>query len=229
MVTVAKQPNQLTLGLMMKKIFFLIIVLSPLILHAQWAEDYYQPRSMPRVYAGADAAAFRISLHNFNDVYTSKWGESYGAFLGVRAFGAHYIAARYGVFQKSGKEGLQPSTGADLRNASWQEQWLKIGLRIHPEPANKWGSYYGFGVGFFKINEAEPISVFNARAPQKKSNDGIGSGFYLEFGIDYFVINTIAAFIDIEISSGGTESRTSFEAMSVGGWRFSAGLAFWPF
>ena len=213
----------------MKKILLLIIALSPLVLHAQWVEDYYQPRSMPRVYIGADAAVFRISLNNFEDVYTNRWGASYGAFLGVRAFGAHYIAARYGVFQKSGKDGLQPSSGADLKNASWQEQWLKIGLRIHQEPTNKLSSYYGFGIGFFSINEAEPISVFNARSPQKNSNDGVGSGFYMEFGMDYFVVKTITAFFDLEVSSGGTKSRTSFEAMSIGGWRFSAGLAFWPF
>jgi len=214
---------------MMKKIFFLIIALSPAALHAQWVENYYQPPSMPRVYIGADAAAFRISLNNFKDVYTNRWGQSYGGFLGVRAFGAHYIAARYGVFQKNGRDGVQPTTGANLNNARWQEQWLKIGLRIHPEPTNRWGSYYGFGLGFFSIKEAEPISVFNVRAPQTNSNNGVGSGFYMEFGIDYFVIDMLTAFFDVEVASGGTKSRTSFEAMSVGGWRFSAGLAFWPF
>lgn len=206
-----------------------MIALLPLVLHAQWAGDYYKPRSMPRVYFGADAAAFRISLSNFENVYTNRWGQSYGGFLGVRAFGAHYVTAKYGGFYKSGKEGVQPSTGANLKNAGWQEQWLKIGLRIHPEPTNKLGSYYGFGLGFFRINEAESISVFNVRGPQTQSNNSVGSGFYLEFGVDYFVIDKLTAFFDVEVASGGTKSRTSFEAMSVGGWRFSAGLAFWPF
>ena len=213
----------------MKMILFLLPALCPLALNAQWAEDYYQPAVQPRVYLGGDAAAFRISLRNFTDVYESKWGESYGAFLGVRAFGSHYIAARYGAFDQTGKDGIQTSTGANLAEARWQEQWLKLGLRIHSPAEKRWGSYYGFGLGFFRVDEKDPISVFDIQAPQRESSDGVGSGFYMEFGIDYFIFEKLAAFFDIEVSSGGTRGRSSFEAMSVGGWRFSIGLMAWPF
>ena len=150
--------------------------------------------------------------------------------MGVRVFGAHYVALKYGMFQKGGKSGIYPPTGDDMRNARWKEQWYKIGLRIHPTVEKKWGSYYGFGLGFYNVQEKEPFSIF------KKVGEGgdeavqeMGTGFYLELGIDYFLMNKLAAFFEIEISSGGSRGRSSFEAMSVGGWLFSAGVSYWPF
>ena len=213
----------------MKKILLFLISIFPLISFGQWAEDYYQPVVQPRFYVGGDAAAFRISLRSFKDVYENKWNDSYGGFIGVRAFGSHYVMARYGVFEQVGKQGIHLPTGANMADARWEENWVKLGLRIHPPAEKKWGSYYGFGLGFYNVMEKEPISVFDIEAPQKESPEGTGSGFYLEFGIDYFVFSKLSAFFDVEVSSGGTRGRSSFEAMSVGGWRFSAGIVVWPF
>ncbi len=213
----------------MIKILFVLTAISPIILHAQWVEDYYKPVEQSRVYLGGDYAAFRMSLRNFTDVYESRWGQSFGGFVGVRAFSSYYVAARYGTFNQSGRSGVHEASGESLGTARWQEQWLKLGLRIHPPTEKKWGSYYGFGIGFFFIKEAEPISVFNFLSEQSSSFAGNGSGFYLELGVDYFVLDKLAAFVDVEISSAGMRGRSTFEAMSVGGWRFSTGLVFWPF
>ena len=211
----------------MKKGF--LIFLFPILLQAQWVDEMYSPKVQPRTMLGGHASYFRISLHNFEEIYSNKWGESFGGFVGVRAFGAHYITFKYGNFQQSGTSGIHPPTGEDLKNAQWTEQWYKFGLRIHPPVERKWGSYYGFGLGFYDVKEAEPISIFQTVGESKENEQAMGTGFYLEIGIDYFIMNKLAAFFEMEISSGGTRGRSSFEAMSVGGWLFSVGVSYWPF
>ncbi|MBN1480350.1 outer membrane beta-barrel protein [candidate division KSB1 bacterium] len=206
-----------------------IIILFPLLLHAQWVEDTYRPQVQPRAMFGAKASYFRISLHNFEDIYTNKWGESFGAFAGIRAFGAHYVMVKYGNFQQNGKSGTHAPSGQDLKNARWNEHWYKIGLRIHPPIEQKWGSYYGFGIGFYDVQEVEPISIFRTVGEQNDSDQAMGTGFYLELGIDYLMMQKLATFFQVEISSGGSRGRSGFEALSVGGWLFSLGVIFWPF
>lgn len=205
------------------------ILFFPLLLHAQWAEDLYHHKIQPRVFLGAQASYFRISLDNFDEIYAGKWGESFGGFGGVRAFGAHYITVKYGSFQQAGKSGTRLAGGQNLKEAHWNEQWYKIGLRIHPPIERNWGSYYGFGIGFFDVQEVEPLSIFKKMKEQNNSDQSMGTGFYLELGIDYLVIEKVAAFFEVEVSSGGARGRSGFEAMSVGGWLFSVGAIFWPF
>jgi len=102
-------------------------------------------------------------------------------------------------------------------------------LRIHPPVEKKWSSYYGFGLGFYNVQENEPLSIFQKIGQASQSTDSGGTGFFFELGIDYFVVEKLAAFFEIEIASGGSRGRSSFEAMSVGGWLFSLGVTFWPF
>ncbi len=207
--------------------FLLVLTLAlPTALKAQWDSYQSQEKIQPRLMLGGGMAMFRISLSDFEQVYTSRWGESYGGFVGVRAFGAHYITFKYGSFQKSGRSGVDPMTGKNLQNAKWDEQWYKLGLRIHPPVEQKWGSYYGFGIAAYDISEVQGVSVFDDTA---HDNSGLGTGFYLEVGIDYFMYKKASLFFDMEIASGGMQGKTGFEAMSVGGWKFTGGVSFWPF
>jgi len=199
----------------------------PALLYAQWADDMYESPVQPRVLLGGQISYFRISVENFEQVYSNRWGESLGGFVAVRIFGAHHITFKYGQFQKGGKSGFT-ETGENLQNAQWQEQWYKIGLRIHPSVERKWGSYYGFGLGFFDVKEIEPFSIFKSIG-EGNADQNMGTGFYLELGVDYFVKKNLSAFFEMEVASGGTRGRSSFEAMSVGGWLFSLGLSYWPF
>ncbi len=210
----------------MKKLLF--ILLMPVLLYAQWVDEIYKPTVLPRTMIGGQASYFRVSIHNFEDIYSDRWGGSGGAFAGVRAFGAHYITLKYGTFAKDGKNGIHEPTGLDLKNARWQEEWYKLGLRIHPQIENKWGSYYGFGLGFYNVQEKEPLSIFKTFGENGNNKSG-GTGFYLEIGVDYLIWDRMTAFFEMEISSGGSRGRASYEAMSVGGWLFSLGLTIWPF
>jgi hypothetical protein len=181
---------------------------------------YFQPRFT----LGGSAAEFRISLDEFENIYQSRWGASYGGFVGVRVFSAHYALFKYATFQKGGKKGILPETGLDLQNAKWDEQWYSIGLRVQPPILRKIQSYYGFGVAFFDVDEQPGLSVF-----QDQDENGLGTGFYLELGLEYFPMQKASAFFELEVASGGTRGKTGFEAFSVGGFRFALGLTLWPF
>jgi len=206
-----------------------LFLLIPILAQGQWEESYLSPAEPPRFMTGGHLSTFRISLQNFENVYADRWGPSYGGFVGVRAFGAHYITFKYGQFQKGGKEGIHEPSGEDLTNALWQQHWYKLGLRIHPMPEHKLGSYYGFGIGLFNTKEAEPISVFETIVESDEKKANVGTGIYLELGIDYFFTEKVAAFFDLEVSSGGTRGRSTFEAMSIGGWLLSIGISYYPF
>ena len=177
--------------------------------------------------AGGDFGLFRISLDQFEEVYTNRWGTSYGGFAGVRFLGGYYLIGKYGQFEKSGKQGTHNFSGQDLKNASWTEEWYQIGLRVHPPIVKKLNSYYGFGISFFKVDEVDSLSVFYSE--NKTNQNDTGSGFYMELGLEYFPTELLAAFFHFEISSGGIRGKTGFEAMSVGGYRLTTGISFWPF
>ncbi len=180
--------------------------------------------SQPRVAFGASTAMFRISLDDFENVYSNRWGPSYGAFFAVRAFGGNYVLLKYNNFKRSGKDGIHPVSNANLANARWNENWYAIGLRLHPPIERKFGSYYGFGIVFFDVNEEKDLTIF-----ETSPNDEVGNGFFLELGIEYFPVSKMALFFETEISSGGIHGKTGFESMSIGGFRIAAGINFWPF
>ena len=213
----------------MKQVFklklFAAIVVILFITNVGYAQydSYFQPRTM----IGGSAAQFRISLDTFGVVYDGRWGPSYGGFVGVRAFSAHYITLKYGTFEKNGRKGIHQETGLDLSNAQWKEQWYSIGLRISPPIMSKTHSYYGFGISFFDVQEIENLSVFNQSS--QSNDDGLGSGFYFEIGLEYFPINRLATFFEMQVASGGVRGKTGFEAMSVGGFRFAVGITLFPF
>lgn len=199
----------------------LLVVFSPSETNAQFG-SYYQPRVM----VGASAARFRISLDTFEEVYDGRWGPSYGGFAGVRTFSANYLVFKYGSFVKDGKKGTHPNSGLDLANAKWDEKWYNIGLRVFPPLVGKMHSYYGFGLSFLDVTEIENLTVFNDGT---SAADGFGSGFYLEIGLDYYPVERIGTFFEMQVASGGVRGKTGFEAMSVGGFSFAIGLIILPF
>lgn len=199
------------------------------LIFAGTAFGQYEPYFQPRIIAGASAAQFRISLDAFENVYQSRWGPSFGGFVGVRTFGAHYLTLKTATFEQSGKQGAHPVTGKDLQNARWEEQWYSVGLRVYPPVTQRAHSYYGFGISFFDVNEVEDLSVFTQTNAKSENDEGLGSGFYLEIGLEYFPMKRLAAFFEMQVASGGVRGKTGFEAMSVGGFRFAAGLSVFPF
>ena len=201
-------------------IFLFVLAVRPGL--AQYG-SYYQPR----IILGASAAQFRISLDTFENVYQDRWGASYGGCVGIRAFSAHYVMLKYGTFEKNGKDGFHPVSGLDLKNAHWNEKWYSIGLRISPPIMHKTHSYYGFGISFFDVDEIENLSVFNQSS--QNNDDGLGSGFYLEIGVEYFPIKRVAVFVEMQIASGGMKGKTGFEAMSIGGFKIALGMTIFPF
>jgi hypothetical protein len=184
---------------------------------------YFQPSAL----CGASTGFFRISLDHFKDVYTDRWGPIYCGHAGFRFYKGYYLLTKYQNFSRPGKEGLHPETGLYLKNARWNEQVLNIGLRIHPPVIKRAGSYYGFGVVFYHIDEKTDLSVFTSTFSKPQS--GWGNGFFLDMGIEYFFYQQIAAFVEMEVSSGGLHGRTGFEAFSVGGFKFVAGITLYPF
>jgi len=180
----------------------------------------------PRLVLGGDAALFRISLGNFEQVYTSRWGESYAAFAGIRLFAGNYLMLKAQSFEQQGREGTHPVSGRDLTGATWRQKWYNIGLRVHPPLVRKWQSYYGFGVALFDADEEPGLSVFTAAGQEKEQ--GRGSGFYLELGIEYFPAQRLAGYFEMGISSGGIRGKSGHESFSIGGFRFALGISWWP-
>jgi len=211
----------------MRKLFLIIIAL-PVFAFAQYQYDVFKPKpNMPRVFINGDYGYFRISLDAFDRVYAHRWNTGYQAGFGVRVYRAYYATAHYGEFSVSGKDELQPLTGISLKEAQWNEKWIKVGVRTQPKAAKRIGSFYGAGLAFFNVQEKEPITVFSSGSAA--SGDEWGSGFYMLLGLDYEIIERLGAYFSIEISSGGTRGRSGFEAMSIGGWRLAAGLQLEPF
>ncbi|MBN2413601.1 outer membrane beta-barrel protein [candidate division KSB1 bacterium] len=205
-------------------IFTLLMLIMVIIPGNSGARDFLYHH--PRIMTGGDIGLFRISLDQFEEVYTNRWGTSYGGFAGVRFLGGYYIVGKYGQFEKSGKQGAHKDTGYNLQNASWQEKWYQVGLRVHPPIVKKFNSYYGFGLSFFNVDEVDSLSVFSTQ--NGNSQNETGSGFYMELGLEYFPTEMLAAFFQFEISSGGIRGKTGFEAMSIGGYRLTAGISLWP-
>jgi len=202
--------------------FSIVVFLCPWLANAQELE--YSP---PRFVLGGSGALFRISLDQFESVYESRLGPSYGGLAGVRVYRGHYLLFKYASFQQDGKEGTHKESGLSLRDAHWQEQWYNLGVRIHPFTARRTQSYYGFGVVFYDVQEKPQLSVFSSTSQKKDSE--LGNGFYLELGIEHFIYRRLAPFFELEVASGGVRGKTGFEAFSVGGFRFALGLNWWPF
>ena len=135
--------------------------------------------------------------------------------------------AKFRCFEKSGKSGLHPVTGLDLEDALWHEHWYTIGLRVQPTITSQRSTYYGFGLAFYDVDETAQLSLFESNNTQP--SDELGSGFYLELGFQYFLIQKAALFFEVEIASGGIRGRSGFETLSIGGFRYALGVTLFPF
>ena len=210
-------------------IFFLFVLLCLISPPESRAQDYIYYH--PRIMLGASTAAFRISIDNFESIYTNRWGWSHSGFAGVRVYSRYYVTVKHSVFKKHGKEGTKDQTGPELGRAQWDERWTSVGLRIHPPITRKYNSYYGFGVAFFRAEETAGLSIIDNETDHSIVSKS--SGIYLELGLEYFPIEKAAVFFEIEVASARVRKSitgiTGFEATSIGGFRFALGVSFWPF
>ncbi len=204
-------------------IVFLLTTLLPSFSWTQYAPAFKKAQ-LPRIMFGGDVALFRISLDEFDSIYKNRWGTSYAGYAGVRIYSTYYATFKYGSFQKDGKTGVHKESGHPLQNAHWDERWYKIGARVHPMPERQWNSYYGFGFAFYDVDENQPVAVF-----EKSETKELGTGFYMDLGLEYYVREWAALYFELGISSGGMQERIGFEAMSIGGYRFALGLTVLPF
>jgi hypothetical protein len=183
--------------------------------------------NLPHVMLGGDAALFRISLDDFTQIYQHRIGPSFSGFLGIRAFSGYYLTGKFGQFYQDGKKSSHTAEGISTSLASWREKWYNIGVRNHPPITRNLHSFFGFGIVFFHVDESDSVSIFKNKT--LKHDSGLGNGFYLELGMDYFLRRSLAAYFLAEVSSGGERGQTGFEAFSIGGFRLGLGVIWWPF
>ncbi|MBN1543681.1 hypothetical protein JW992_16175 [candidate division KSB1 bacterium] len=206
----------------MKK-YFLLIMLSLGSIDPLHALEF-APFSQPRFFAGGSGGLFRISLDDFTQLYSSRWGFSPGGSAGIRVYKSNYLVAKYRTFQKNGKTaGIEHQSGQPLQSARWQEEWIAVGVRAQPPIVSRGNSYYGFGAAFYRVSESENLSIFDP------ADGDTGSGFYLELGLQYFLHHRTASFFEMEVASGGLRGKTGFEGFSIGGFRFALGLSVFLF
>ena len=210
---------------MREKFYLVLITVVFSFIHPLFAQRYLFDQ--PRLVVGGDAAYFRISFDEFENVYKNKWGPSYGGFLGVNVYRSYYLVGKFGTFSQNGKQGVHEISGLNTADAKWDEKWYQVGVRLHPPLDSRWNSYYGFGFSFFKVNEVDQLSVLQTE--KGTADHEWGSGFYLELGVEYFPLPYACLYGQFDLSSGGIRGNAGFEAMSVGGYRLAAGIAIYPF
>ncbi|MDZ7369588.1 MAG: hypothetical protein ONB12_00280 [candidate division KSB1 bacterium] len=208
---------------MVKRLLYSVLCLVGSV-SAQWYKEL-KPAEPPRLILGGDYGVFRISHKDFEQVYKSRWGDGFGGFAAVRFYGTAYAAAKYGYFYSYAKN----STAKEgFTESSWEEKWLKAGVRFRRLPDGRWGSYYGFGAAFYFIDETgSPFLLADSASGAAGKQQG--SGFYMEAAVEYLATSKAVVYLEAEVASGGIGGLTGFEEKSIGGWRFAAGLSVSPF
>jgi hypothetical protein len=137
------------------------------------SEDQENVRAFPRISAGVTGGYLGIATPNFDQVYGSGGGFTYGAegsLLIARLDQANrlYVTAQYHFFDKSGRTvGI-----GEQADATWNQQILNFGVR--------WGDYTpslsargGFGVGVSLVSVEE-------KAGNMPTTNESATGFYGE-------------------------------------------------
>ncbi|MFZ5517159.1 MAG: hypothetical protein ACOY90_11005 [Candidatus Zhuqueibacterota bacterium] len=204
-----------------KLTLFMFMLMSCLVTSAGWTQDWiFSP--MPRVITGGTVGYFRVSLDNFNDLYSSRWDTYYSGQVSVRFYHSTYASFQYATFTTAGK--TVTVEGANLTGqADWQETFMNIGLRRYSDTNRKWRFFTGVGFIFIDIEEAAGISIFaNKNSTDTRTK---GSGFYLEIGGDYRFIPHAAIGWEIEANSAGEGGNPGFAGSNLGGLAFQVGLS----
>jgi hypothetical protein len=177
--------------------------------------------SLPRIIAGGGAGFFRISLDNFNNLYTSKWGGIYSGHANLRFYRSNYLSIQYEKYKndKANEEITSPI------NPVWEETFYNVGVRWYSETTRKWNFYTTIGLTFTKIKEQAGTSLFPESNESSDNKDG--RGFFAEFGANYTIFPHAAFFIEMEVSSVGEGGVPAIAKHSVGGFAFQAGLDFY--
>jgi len=203
-----------------KMALYLIALAISLTTSAARAQEWiFSP--MPRVIAGGTIGYFRVSLDNFNDLYSSRWDTYYSGQVSVRFYHSTYACFQYATFTKAGKTVTIAGTD-QTGQAEWKETFMNIGLRRYSDTNEKWRFYTGVGFIFIEIEEAAGISIFANKNTTDTRTEG--SGFYLEIGGDYRIIPHVAFGWEIEANSAGEGGNPGFAGSNLGGLAFQLGL-----
>ncbi len=177
---------------------------------------------LPRFIGGVSAGYFRISLDDYNEVYSSRWNETYGAHFNVRFYKSTFVTIQYSQYQNDNiRQSIQMSHNIP-NNAKWDQKIYNIGIRWYSDSLGKWNFYSGFGLTFIDISEPEGISVFE----NVTADDNDGSGFFIELGFEYIVLPHVSVGFEFEASSAGEGGTPGFVGHSIGGYTFQLGTSF---
>jgi len=177
--------------------------------------------SLPRVIAGGGVGYFRISLGDFNSLYTSKWDGIYTGHANIRFYGANYLTVQYAKYKNDNAKQENDNSGIPV----WEETFYNIGIRWYSESSRRWNFFTALGFTFTKIKEQSGLSVLSNSNENSDSKDG--RGFFLEAGANYTIFPHAALFMEIEVSSVGQGGTPAIAKHSLGGFAFQVGLDFY--
>ncbi len=169
---------------------------------------------------GANGGLFRVSLNVFDDAYGERWGGAAGAHASYR-FGRTFNAlVKYRQFSKSA-DPQRDNVGAARE---WKENWVNVGVRYMGWKSRGAGSYLSIGLTFFQVDEQGPSSIIPGNFGEVGESNH--SGFFLDLGVNYKLMEYIALNFEAEITSANVGG---LETTSIGGLFASVGLTIFPF
>lgn len=188
----------------------LLLFASATIVSAQGLDD-----NVSRLILGGGGGVFRINHDDFSPIYASRSGLIPSAYALIKIKAPYNIVVKYRRFEK---EKLRVINN-DQARLTWEQRFVNFGLRYTSYTERRFTQFFGFGVSLMNIEESGPLAV---ASPNGGTRDA--TGFYLELGGDYRIVQRAGLFFEIELSSAGIEGKGGFEGTSVGGYYFGAGL-----
>ena len=178
--------------------------------------------ALPRIIVGGSAGYFRISLDDFDNVYSSRWNYIYSGDLNIRVYRSTFLSIQYAKYNNEKAKNILEIKNNSQKKPNWQEEFLNLGIRWYSTSRGKWNFYTGFGFNFVTIKEEPEFSVFFDNGSKKRQ----GKGLYLEIGTNYIIISPVALSMEFEISSIGEAGYPGFIGHSIGGYTFLVGVDF---
>lgn len=201
----------------MKKLTILFVLMALNISYLKEARGAWPSFRIPRLIMGASTGYFRISLDKFSKFYDGRWDNYNSGQLSVRVYRSNYLTVQYARFQKRAEVNTNFFTG----EAEWKERFINVGIRWYGETRRRWRIYSGFGFIFIKVEERAGL-VLDPDNNNDVTTDG--SGFFLEFGVDYIILPHVGLNLELEASSAGEGGTSGIIGSSLGGYAFLTGL-----
>lgn len=207
---------------MNKKYFTLVIIIFIIFIFQVNSAFSWSSFMLPRFIGGVSAGYFRISLDDFDKVYSSRWNETYGANFNVRFYKSTFATLQYSQYHNDDFRQSIAVSHDISDGAKWNQKIYNIGIRWYSDSRGKWNFYSGFGLTFIDISEPAGISVFE----NVTADDNDGRGFFLELGFEYIILPHVSVGFEFEASSAGEGGTPGFVGHSIGGYTFQLGTSF---